>query len=84
MKNIADRDTSLGRATMPARLLAVLIILALAAGCAPGYYETPAAAPQQESTAYWYKNAETEAEYRRRIEWENFETNLPRFHRFWR
>jgi hypothetical protein len=68
---------------MRPRFLAVLIILALGVGCAPGYYETPKASPQTGQTGYWYKNAETEAEYQRRIEWENFETNLPRFRHFW-
>jgi hypothetical protein len=69
---------------MQARLVAVLTILTLAAGCAPGYHETPPPAPQPEQTGYWYKNPETEAEYNRRIWWENYETELPRFQRRWR
>jgi hypothetical protein len=73
---------------MQARLLSVLTILTLAAGCAPGYYETPQAAYQQEATQQWhtnpYTNPETEQEYRRRIWWENYETEWPRFHHRWR
>ena len=71
---------------MEARLLLVLTILTLAAGCAQGYYEPPAAY-QQEATQQWhtnpYTNPETEQEYRRRIWWENYETEWPRFHHRW-
>jgi hypothetical protein len=66
---------------MKALLLLLLLSLALPAGCAPGYHETPQESYQQEDTQHWYKNAETEEEYRRRIEWENFETEWPRFFR---
>lgn len=66
---------------MKARLLSVLTILTLAAGCAPGYYETPQAASQLESTRQWhtnpYTNPETEEEYHRRIQWMDFETSHP-------
>ena len=72
---------------MKARLLLVLPILTLAAGCAPGYYETPQAGYQQEATRQWhanpYTNPETEQEYRRRIWWENYETERPRFFHRW-
>ena len=72
---------------MPARLLSVLTILTLAAGCAQGYYDTrpayqPEAAPQFHSNPY--TNPETEQEYRQRIWWENYETEWPRFHHRWR
>ena len=68
---------------MPARLLLLLTILALTFGCAPGYYENPQAAYPRKRLApqKWYKNPETEQEYQRRIEWENFETEWPRFFR---
>ena len=69
---------------MKAPLLSVLAILTLAAGCAPGYYETPTASPQQEETRYWHKNPETEEEYQQRIWWENYESERPRLHSIWR
>jgi hypothetical protein len=65
---------------MPARLLSLLTILVLTVGCAPGYYDTQPSY-QPEATPKWYKNPETEQEYQRRIEWENFETEWLRFHR---
>ena len=72
---------------MTARLLSVLTILTLAAGCAPGYYDTPPAY-QPEATQQWqsnpYTNPETEQEYRRRIWWENYESERPRFFHRWR
>ncbi len=69
---------------MTARLFLVFTILVLAAGCAPGYYETPPAYPQPEAERTWYKNPETEQEYRRRIWWMNYETERPRFFHRWR
>jgi hypothetical protein len=73
---------------MLARLLSVLTILTLAAGCAQGYYETPQASYQPEDTRQWftnpYTNPETEQEYRQRIWWENYESEWPRFHHRWR
>ena len=52
---------------------------------AQGYYETPQEAYQPEATRQFYTNPymnpETEQEYRRRIWWENYETEWPRFFR---
>jgi type IV pilus biogenesis protein CpaD/CtpE len=62
---------------MPARLLFVLAILTMAAGCAQGYYDTRPAYPQPEDTRTWYTNPETEQEYRRRIWWMDYETSHP-------
>jgi hypothetical protein len=70
---------------MGVRLLFLLAILSLLAGCAPGYYDTPQAAYQPEPTRQWhtnpYTNPETEREYQRRIWWENYESERPRFWR---
>ncbi len=71
---------------MPARLISVLALLTLAAGCAPGYYDTrPASQPEAGSKLYSnpYKNPETREEYERRIWWENYESERPRFFRRW-
>jgi hypothetical protein len=67
---------------MQARLLLLPTILALTLGCAPGHYDTQPAY-QPEDTPKWYKNPETEQEYQRRLWWENYESEWPRFHR-WR
>ncbi len=73
---------------MPPRLLSVLAILTLAASCAaPGSYESqPAYQPEATQKFYTnpYTNPETEEEYRRRIWWENYETEWPRFYHRWR
>ena len=66
---------------MKARLLLVLTILTLAAGCAQGYYDTQAAYQPEATQKFYsnpYTNPETEQEYRRRIWWENYETERPR------
>ncbi len=72
---------------MKAWLLASLTIVALAAGCTPGYYETPPAY-EPEAAQQWhtnpYVNPETEQEDRRRIWWENYETEWPGFRSRWR
>lgn len=64
---------------MTVRLLILLIILTLWAGCAPGYYEKPEATTQPEETRTWftnpYTNPETEQEYQRRIWWEDYESS---------
>ncbi len=69
-------------------LFSVLTLTALLAGCAPGYYETPQETSQQGSGQQFftnpYTNPETEQEYRRRIWWENYESEWPRFHHRWR
>jgi hypothetical protein len=56
---------------MKARLLLILITLALLAGCAQGYNENPQPAYQEEPATQWYpnpyKNPETEQEYEQRI-----------------
>ncbi len=71
---------------MKARLLLLLIILALAAGCAPGYHETQPAYQPEERKFYTnpYVNPETEEEYQRRLWWEDYESSWPRFPRRWR
>jgi len=73
---------------MGVRLLFLLTILTLAAGCAPGSYENPQASYQPEATRRFftnpYTNPETEQEYQQRIWWENYESERPRFHRRWR
>ena len=70
---------------MGVRLLFFLTILTLLTGCAPGYYETPQAASQPESTPQFftnpYTNPETQQEYEQRLRWEDFESSHPRF--FW-
>ncbi len=67
---------------MHPRLLLALCILTLTAACAQGYYESPPVY-QPESTQKFYStpyiNPETEQEYRRRIWWENYETERPWF-----
>ncbi len=71
---------------MPPRLFLVLAILTLAAGCAAGYYETPTPTQPEETRKFFtnpYTNPETEQEYRRRIWWENYETEWPRFFHRW-
>lgn len=62
---------------MGVRLLLLLTILTLLAGCPPGYYEKPQPAYQQEDTTHWYTNPETEQEYQRRMQWMDFETSHP-------
>ncbi len=65
---------------MKARLFPIMASLLLAAGCAQGYYDTPAAYPQQGVTPMWYTNPETQEEYEQRIWWENYESEWPHFH----
>ena len=67
---------------MDNRLWWVLAILTFSLGCAQGYYESPPAY-EPPATTNWIKNPETDAEYHRRIWWENYETEVPRlFRRF--
>lgn len=61
-----------------ARVWLILTILILTAGCAPGYYETPVA--PETATMTWTRNPETQEEYERRINREEWES---RFHRGW-
>ncbi len=59
-----------------------MTLLALAGGCAPGYYESPPAYPPEATQKFYsnpYTNPETEQEYRRRIWWENYESERPWF-----
>ena len=65
------------RADVKARLLFIVSVLALAAGCAHGYYE-PQTAYQPEPTQKWYKNPETEQEYLQRLWWMQQEDYWPR------
>jgi hypothetical protein len=53
-----------------------LILIILMAGCAPGYYETPVA--PEPTTMTWTRNPETQEEYDRRIQWEEWESRFPR------
>jgi hypothetical protein len=56
-------------------------MLMLLGGCAPGYYEKPVAA--EPPTETWnYRNPETQEEYVRRIEREEWESRFPE--RRWR
>lgn len=69
---------------MPARLLLLLTTLALTLGCARGYHETQPAFQEETTPKMYtnpYKNPETEQEYHRRIWWENYESERPRFFR---
>ena len=70
---------------MKIRLCLIPAMLAFTIGCAPGYYESPPAY-EAPATTNWIKNPETDAEYHRRIWWENYESErdmLPRpFRRF--
>ncbi len=61
---------------MAARIWPILIGLILMAGCAPGYYEKPEAT--ETPTPTWTRNAETQEEYERRIQWEEWESRFPR------
>jgi hypothetical protein len=61
---------------MAARIWLILTMVMFMAGCAPGYYEKPAA--PEEPTPTWRRNAETEQEYERRIEREEWESRFPR------
>jgi hypothetical protein len=60
---------------MKARIWMILTILVLLAGCAPGYYETPVAT--EIPTKPWIRNPETQEEYERRIQWEEWESRFP-------
>jgi len=59
-----------------ARIWLILTIGMLMAGCAPGYYETPAAVEDPPMT--WTRNPETQEEYERRIRWMEWESRFPR------
>ena len=61
---------------MEARIWLIWAMLPLMAGCAPGYYEKPAAVEDPAIT--WTRNPETQAEYERRIRWEEWESRFPR------
>jgi hypothetical protein len=77
-RGVRARVNSRPEGKMGARLLILLLILTLSAGCAPGYYEKPQPAYQQEEdTTHWYTNPETEQEYQRRLQWMDFETSHP-------
>ncbi len=68
---------------MKARLLLLLSIPILLAGCAPGYYETQPAYQEGTTPQMFtnpYTNPETEEEYEQRIQWENYESERPFFH----
>jgi hypothetical protein len=54
----------------------ILAVGMLMAGCAPGYYETPVA--PAEPAMNWTRNPETQEEYDRRIQWEEWESRFPR------
>jgi hypothetical protein len=58
------------------RIWLIVSVVILLAGCAPGYYEQPVA-PEPETTN-WTRNAETQAEYERRIQREEWESRFPR------
>ena len=60
---------------MAARIWLILTLMLLA-GCAPGYYEKPAAPETPAPT--WTRNAETQEEYERRIQREEWESRFPR------
>ena len=61
---------------MKAGIWLILAVGMLMAGCAPGYYETPAAPVEPEVT--WRRNPETQEEYERRIRWMEWESRFPR------
>ncbi len=71
------------------KLWLCLLILALplsSMACVTGDYGGPSgyeASSYPEHTPGWYRNPETEEEYRQRIWWENWETEWPHhFRRF--
>jgi hypothetical protein len=61
--------------TMKAGIWLILAVM-LMAGCAPGYYEKPAAVEEPEVT--WRRNPETQEEYERRIRWMEWESRFQR------
>jgi hypothetical protein len=62
--------------TMKAGIWLILAVGMLMAGCAPGYYATPAAVEEPEVT--WTRNPETQEEYERRIRWMEWESRFQR------
>jgi hypothetical protein len=66
---------------MKARIWLILTMLMLMAGCAPGYYEKPAE-PETPTETWNYRNPETQEEYERRIDREEWESRFPE--RRWR
>jgi hypothetical protein len=56
-------------------------MLMLMAGCAPGYYEKPVE-PETPTETWNYRNPETQEEYERRIDREEWESRFPE--RRWR
>jgi hypothetical protein len=61
---------------MEGRIWLIVAAVMLLAGCAPGYYEKPA--PPEPEVTNWTRNPETEAEYERRIQREEWESRFPR------
>jgi|GEM_PF-977903 len=61
---------------MKAGMWLIIAVGMLMAGCAPGYYEKPPVVEESEVT--WMRNPETQEEYERRLDWEEWESRFPR------